>query len=180
MSSRPSSPPNTKAKTRIKVIISALGQKQTFAAQEGMSALAPKADMCGATKDVRFGPKADIRLIDKPPGTHLRWPAFRKTLRKGSRARSNRILCGTVPKNLPSTGGSWPSTPKIKALEAIKRPPNWGGLSHPLIFSSTVTGLQPRSHTCGTSHEVQRPSARLGILHCCTKSSIDPCCPSLK
>jgi hypothetical protein len=25
-----------------------------------MSALAPKADMCGATKDVRCGPKADI------------------------------------------------------------------------------------------------------------------------
>jgi len=26
-----------------------------------MSALPPKADMCGATKDVRSGPKADIR-----------------------------------------------------------------------------------------------------------------------
>ena len=26
-----------------------------------MSALPPKADMCGATSDVRFGPKADIR-----------------------------------------------------------------------------------------------------------------------
>ena len=26
-----------------------------------MSALPPKADMCGATKDVRFVPKADIR-----------------------------------------------------------------------------------------------------------------------
>ena len=25
-----------------------------------MSALPPKADMCGATRDVRFGPKADI------------------------------------------------------------------------------------------------------------------------
>src|SRR6476661_10396099 len=28
--------------------------------QNGMSALPPKADMCGATGDVRFGPKADI------------------------------------------------------------------------------------------------------------------------
>ena len=27
-----------------------------------MSALPPKADMCDANKDVRFGPKADIRL----------------------------------------------------------------------------------------------------------------------
>ena len=26
----------------------------------GTSALPPKADMCGATRDVRFGPKADI------------------------------------------------------------------------------------------------------------------------
>src|SRR5262249_60680493 len=26
-----------------------------------MSALPPKADMCGATRDVRYGPKADIR-----------------------------------------------------------------------------------------------------------------------
>jgi len=30
-----------------------------------MSALPPKADMCGATSDVRFGPKADIaRLLN--------------------------------------------------------------------------------------------------------------------
>src|SRR4029453_13510577 len=29
-----------------------------------MSALPPKADMCGATRDVRFGPIADITLFD--------------------------------------------------------------------------------------------------------------------
>ena len=28
-----------------------------------MSALPPKADMCGAARDVRFGPKADIRWL---------------------------------------------------------------------------------------------------------------------
>jgi hypothetical protein len=28
--------------------------------QKAMSALPPKADMCGATRDVRFVPKADI------------------------------------------------------------------------------------------------------------------------
>jgi hypothetical protein len=28
-----------------------------------MSALPPKADMCGATRDVRFGPKADISSL---------------------------------------------------------------------------------------------------------------------
>ena len=41
--------------------MSALGQKQTFAVQKGMSALTPKADMCAATTDVRFVPEADIR-----------------------------------------------------------------------------------------------------------------------
>src|SRR5262249_8096224 len=29
-----------------------------------MSALPPKADMCGATRDVRFGPEADIGALD--------------------------------------------------------------------------------------------------------------------
>ena len=45
--------------------MSALGQKQTCAVQEGMSALPPKADMCGATRDVRFVPEADIPLVDQ-------------------------------------------------------------------------------------------------------------------
>jgi hypothetical protein len=40
--------------------MSALGQKQICAVQNIMSALPPKADMCAATRDVRFGPKADI------------------------------------------------------------------------------------------------------------------------
>ena len=44
--------------------MSALGQKQTFAVQKAMSALPPKADMCGATRDVRFVPRADIHLLD--------------------------------------------------------------------------------------------------------------------
>jgi hypothetical protein len=40
--------------------MSALGHKRTYAPQQAMSALPPKADMCGAASDVRFGPKADI------------------------------------------------------------------------------------------------------------------------
>jgi len=44
----------------------ALRQKQTYAAQKGMSALPQKADMCGATGDARYGPKADIHLIRSP------------------------------------------------------------------------------------------------------------------
>ena len=44
-------------------LMSALGHKRTFAVQNGMSALPPKADMCGATRHVRFVPIADIRSI---------------------------------------------------------------------------------------------------------------------
>ena len=40
--------------------MSALGQKQTFAVQYVMSALHPKADMCGALAHVRYVPIADI------------------------------------------------------------------------------------------------------------------------
>ena len=40
--------------------VSALGHKRTFAVQNVMSALHPIADMCGATRYVRFVPKADI------------------------------------------------------------------------------------------------------------------------
>jgi hypothetical protein len=47
--------------------MSALGQKQTFAVQYVMSALHPKADMCGATRDVRFVPIADIVRIRTTP-----------------------------------------------------------------------------------------------------------------
>jgi len=43
--------------------MSALGQKQTFAVQEGMPALPLKADMCSALGYVRFGPRADIRFL---------------------------------------------------------------------------------------------------------------------
>jgi hypothetical protein len=40
--------------------MSALGQKQTCAAQKAMSALPPKADICSAQAHVRFVPIADI------------------------------------------------------------------------------------------------------------------------
>ena len=43
--------------------MSALGHKQTFAAQKVMSALPPKADMCSALGDVRFVPIADIGCL---------------------------------------------------------------------------------------------------------------------
>jgi len=42
--------------------MAALGQKLTFAVQYAMSALPPKADMCGATGNVRNGPEDDIAI----------------------------------------------------------------------------------------------------------------------
>src|SRR5262249_40723521 len=46
--------------------MSALGQKQTFALHQPMSALPPKADICSAPAHVRFGPKADIQAMPLP------------------------------------------------------------------------------------------------------------------
>src|SRR5262245_9394471 len=54
----------------VRLGMSALGQKPTFAPQNVMSALPPKADMCSARGHVRFGPKADIRAVaemERPP-----------------------------------------------------------------------------------------------------------------
>ncbi|MGB8896654.1 MAG: hypothetical protein WCD13_20455, partial [Pseudolabrys sp.] len=46
----------------IKATLSALGHKRTYAVQNGMSALPPKADMCSATQYVRFVPLATNAL----------------------------------------------------------------------------------------------------------------------
>jgi hypothetical protein len=45
--------------------MSALGQKQTFRGAIGMSALPPKADMCSATRHVRFVPIADMKALQE-------------------------------------------------------------------------------------------------------------------
>jgi hypothetical protein len=47
--------------------MSAFGRKHTFAVQQPMSALPPKADICTAIAHVRFGPKADISALAKIP-----------------------------------------------------------------------------------------------------------------
>jgi hypothetical protein len=44
--------------------MSALGQKQTFAVQNAISALPPKADIERFGRIVRFMPEADIALFD--------------------------------------------------------------------------------------------------------------------
>jgi hypothetical protein len=46
--------------------MSALGQKRTFAVQNGMSALPPKADIRDYGWDVRYGPIADVKDAEAP------------------------------------------------------------------------------------------------------------------
>ena len=58
--------------------MSALGQKQTFAVQNGVSALPPKADMCVALAHVRLVPIADIQ------GLLGGSPEFRRTQQCGA------------------------------------------------------------------------------------------------
>ena len=38
-----------------------MGHKRTFRSAIVMSALPPKADICGAKRNVRYGPKANMR-----------------------------------------------------------------------------------------------------------------------
>ena len=47
----------------VAVLMSALGHKRTFALQQAISALPSKANMCGATRAVRYGQIADIRRM---------------------------------------------------------------------------------------------------------------------
>ena len=52
--------------------MSALGHKRTFALQKVMSALPPKADMCGALAHVRLVPIADIAALTRSPRRRVR------------------------------------------------------------------------------------------------------------
>jgi hypothetical protein len=65
----------TRQTFRNAILMSALGQKPTYAVQKAMSSLPPKADMCAAKANVRYGPKADIISFDDFVGgsEHVRW-----------------------------------------------------------------------------------------------------------
>jgi hypothetical protein len=67
----------------------------------GMSALPPKADMCGAAKDVSYGPKADIDELRGPLGERF-----------GLRQELSRI---------PSIAGLVPSLVGLPTLPCVSR-----------------------------------------------------------
>jgi len=57
--------------------MSALGHKRTFAAQNVMSALPPKADICSALAHVRFVPIADMVMRRVGPAYRFHFAAER-------------------------------------------------------------------------------------------------------
>jgi hypothetical protein len=75
--------------------MSALGQKQTFAAHQPMSALPLKADICSAPAYVRFVPIADIRSPTHLVGYDLiaASPVLAVTKRRNSAAL---VICRTA------------------------------------------------------------------------------------
>ena len=83
--------------------MSALGQRQTCAAQKVMSALSLKADMCGALADVRFVPEATFFRcrcqIERPPCGVFSNPNLAQIM---TSCLSSRSLIATWP--LPPSG----------------------------------------------------------------------------
>src|SRR5262245_30038461 len=117
--------------------MSGLGQKQTFAAQKGMSVLPPKADMCGATRDVRFGPIADNAPFIRSPRRRRRAHCGRFPLK----LETTNTIYGACVKNLTQTDYSVVvklrgNPPKAWKWE-IYRAGRWGPLeSSPVFFEN--------------------------------------------
>jgi hypothetical protein len=94
--------------TWIKLVgMSALGHKQTFAVQNGMSALAPKADMCDAPAHARFVPKADIGCLAGAPD------------RCHHHSRKKRGRCGSPPTAIPLRSAEPGDQPWLSGVSRI-------------------------------------------------------------
>jgi len=102
--------------------MSASGHKRTFATQKGMSALSPKADMCGALAHVRYGPKADngwtVRSLEMSYTTHA-------------------AIMSTVPIKQPSIG----VLNQHRQAITVKAPPTTTkiGFSHETFYARFVS-----------------------------------------
>ena len=88
--------------------MSALGHKRTYAVQKGMSASHPKADMCGATRDVCFGPEADIApySISSSAGPSSGTPRLSAFAVLRLMVSSSFVACTTGEHRCPTCGGS--------------------------------------------------------------------------
>ena len=68
--------------------------RESGLSQKAMSALASKADVCGATSNVRFGPKADIRVMSVRSYRSL--SSFRKCSSTNTRIAEDGLPCSGV------------------------------------------------------------------------------------
>ena len=90
---------------------SASGHKRTFRSASTMSALPPRGDMCGATRDVRYGPKADIRASRI-------WRAFPLQAARSTRVS---ISLRSTPKSIGLVKSA--SAPPSNALRLVSASP---------------------------------------------------------
>ena len=83
--------------------MSALGHKRTFAVQKGMSALPPKADICGANRNVRFVPIAD-KVSDRQDAA-AQWVSAVFSRSSTTRLKSDPMSCAWKPSS--GTFAAW-------------------------------------------------------------------------
>jgi hypothetical protein len=119
--------------------MSALGQKQTLERAPGMSALPPRADILRGGSDVRFVPKADIRIsmtsckqkaivalqLSEPllPGRfepREQWPGRRSFIEVFSLRPSHRAA--TCPGSYPKLLQDWSCAAVVSARNNRARP----------------------------------------------------------
>ena len=123
--------------------MSALGQKQTFAAQNGMSALLLKADMCSPTRDVRYVSEADIGQWVLHIGVGF--------LRRLSCGRATRCLPKLRGRRLPIKGViAW--TMLLQMLDA----------RHRLLHARPTAGRHPPQHD-GRPFKMLEPVAAAAV-----------------
>ena len=123
--------------------MSALGQKRTCAAQKIMSALPPKADMCGATRDVRFVPKADIRR-------------GYSSMRLSARSKKSRLIGNPMLTTSLSLKSPRPRTPTLhlSAKCSVQLLFTRAKLCCAKRFSVPIAGIEYVEHTDGDGGEM--------------------------
>ncbi|MGB8244732.1 MAG: hypothetical protein WCF76_12695, partial [Pseudolabrys sp.] len=113
------------------------------AAQKIMSALPPKADMCGATRDVRFVPKADIRC-------------GYSSMRLSARSKKSRLIGNPMLTTSLSLKSPRPRTPTLhlSAKCSVQLLFTRAKLCCANCFSVSVAGIQYVEHTDGDGGEM--------------------------
>ena len=128
-----------------------------------MSALTPKADMCGATRDVRYGPETDIHtsgrfavLNTTKPNS---WVLFQPSFAKAVEIMLHRLWRKWEIFTYPSQRKIW-----LQLLEPIRRRPC---LFHSVSLSKTRTQLAMGAKVFGSLlYNIMRVLDCLVIIPC--------------